>query len=134
MGVWLSPMGDYTRFSCVDNSRASDLRHPGGFYPSTTVSLHINCLEGYKWNIVRHVITKSEVRLEIPLYKSKYRVHMTMFIVLVSNANNLPKKTTTKNHQKKTPPKNPRQICWSFGSWRLSKEIFVCFVFDQIQN
>jgi hypothetical protein len=29
---------------------------------------------------------------------------MTMFIVLVSNANNLPKKTTTKNHQK-----NPHQ-------------------------
>lgn len=61
--------------------------------------LHINWLEEYKWNIVRHVITKSEVRLDIPLYKSKYSVHMTMFIVLVSNANNLPK-TTKKNHQK----------------------------------
>ena len=119
-------------------------------------SLHINWLEGYKWNIVRHVITKSEVRLEIPLYRSKYRVHMTMFIVLVSNANNLPKKQK-KTHQKNAHQKTQRKfaintffwhiymlisdsgveitlICWSFGSWRLSKGFFVCFVFDQIQN
>lgn len=32
-----------------------------------------------------------------------------MFIVLVSNANNLPKKTK-KNPPKKRPPKNPKQI------------------------
>jgi hypothetical protein len=33
---------------------------------------------------------------------------MTMFIVLVSNANNLQKKQ--KKTPKKTPPKNPKQI------------------------
>ena len=70
-------------------------------------SLHINWLEGYKWNIVRHVITKSEFRLEIPLYKSKHRVHMTMFIVLVSNANNLPKIKNKKN-TKKNPTIKPK--------------------------